>query len=129
MFEGVLGFLVSSMLAVCLRRQLADTQSDAPMQSCPVHGPSLANLIILCTSSVETCPLLPCIPLPIFDETGVGKTALAIALAEELFNDARAVIRIDMSEFQEQHSLARLIGAPPGYVGHDEGGQLTEAVR
>jgi len=61
--------------------------------------------------------------------TGVGKTELAKALAEVLFNDDKAIIRIDMSEFQEKHSVSRLIGAPPGYVGYDEGGQLTEAVR
>jgi ATP-dependent Clp protease ATP-binding subunit ClpB len=61
--------------------------------------------------------------------TGVGKTELAKALAEYLFNDEAAMIRIDMSEYQERHSTARLIGAPPGYVGYDEGGQLTEAVR
>ena len=61
--------------------------------------------------------------------TGVGKTELARALAEFLFDDERAMVRIDMGEFQEKHSVARLIGAPPGYVGYDEGGQLTEAVR
>jgi ATP-dependent Clp protease ATP-binding subunit ClpB len=61
--------------------------------------------------------------------TGVGKTELARALAEFLFDDARAMVRIDMSEYMEKHSVARLIGAPPGYVGYDEGGQLTEAVR
>jgi ATP-dependent Clp protease ATP-binding subunit ClpB len=61
--------------------------------------------------------------------TGVGKTELAKALAFELFDDEHHMIRIDMSEYMEQHSVARLIGAPPGYVGHDEGGQLTEAVR
>jgi ATP-dependent Clp protease ATP-binding subunit ClpB len=61
--------------------------------------------------------------------TGVGKTELAKALAEFLFNDEHALTRIDMSEFQERHSVSRLIGAPPGYVGYDEGGQLTEAVR
>jgi ATP-dependent Clp protease ATP-binding subunit ClpB len=61
--------------------------------------------------------------------TGVGKTELARALAEFLFNDERAMIRIDMSEYQEKHTVSRLIGAPPGYVGYDEGGQLTEAVR
>ncbi len=61
--------------------------------------------------------------------TGVGKTETAKALAEELFNDERALIRIDMSEYQEAHTVARLIGAPPGYVGYEEGGQLTEAVR
>ncbi len=61
--------------------------------------------------------------------TGVGKTELAKALAAVLFNDERAIIRLDMSEYMEQHSVARLIGAPPGYVGYEEGGQLTEAVR
>jgi ATP-dependent Clp protease ATP-binding subunit ClpB len=61
--------------------------------------------------------------------TGVGKTELARALAEFMFDDEHAMIRIDMSEYQEKHTVSRLIGAPPGYVGHDEGGQLTEAVR
>jgi ATP-dependent Clp protease ATP-binding subunit ClpB len=61
--------------------------------------------------------------------TGVGKTELARALAEFLFDDERAMVRIDMSEYQEKHTVSRLIGAPPGYVGYDEGGQLTEAVR
>jgi ATP-dependent Clp protease ATP-binding subunit ClpB len=61
--------------------------------------------------------------------TGVGKTELARALAEFLFDDERAMVRIDMSEYMEKHAVARLIGAPPGYVGYDEGGQLTEAIR
>jgi ATP-dependent Clp protease ATP-binding subunit ClpB len=61
--------------------------------------------------------------------TGVGKTELARALAEFLFDDEHNMVRIDMSEYQERHTVARLIGAPPGYVGYDEGGQLTEAVR
>ena len=61
--------------------------------------------------------------------TGVGKTELARALAEFLFDDERAMVRIDMSEYLEKHTVARLIGAPPGYVGYEEGGQLTEAVR
>src|SRR5690242_1327557 len=61
--------------------------------------------------------------------TGVGKTELAKALAEFLFDDERAMVRIDMSEYSEKHSVARLVGAPPGYVGYDQGGQLTEAVR
>ena len=61
--------------------------------------------------------------------TGVGKTELAKALAEFLFDDERAMIRIDMSEYSERHSVARLVGAPPGYVGYEEGGQLTETVR
>jgi ATP-dependent Clp protease ATP-binding subunit ClpB len=61
--------------------------------------------------------------------TGVGKTELARALAEFLFDDERAMVRIDMSEYMEKHAVARMIGAPPGYIGHDEGGQITEAVR
>lgn len=61
--------------------------------------------------------------------TGVGKTELAKALAEFLFDDENNMTRIDMSEYQERHSVSRLVGAPPGYVGYDEGGQLTEAVR
>ncbi|WP_373514283.1 ATP-dependent Clp protease ATP-binding subunit, partial [Persicitalea sp.] len=62
-------------------------------------------------------------------QTGVGKTELAKTLAEYLFNDENAIVRIDMSEYQERHAVSRLVGAPPGYVGYDEGGQLTEAVR
>ena len=61
--------------------------------------------------------------------TGVGKTELAKSLADFLFDDERAIVRIDMSEYSEKHSVARLVGAPPGYVGYEEGGQLTEAVR
>src|SRR5262249_27728129 len=61
--------------------------------------------------------------------TGVGKTELARALAEFLFDDEKAMVRIDMSEYMEKHTVARLLGAPPGYVGYDEGGQLTEAIR
>ena len=61
--------------------------------------------------------------------TGVGKTELARALAEFMFDDEHAMVRLDMSEYQERHTVARLIGAPPGYIGYDEGGQLTEAVR
>ena len=61
--------------------------------------------------------------------TGVGKTELAKALADYLFDDESLMTRIDMSEYQEKHSVSRLIGAPPGYVGYDEGGRLTEAVR
>ncbi len=64
-----------------------------------------------------------------FGTTGVGKTELAKALADYLFNDENMITRIDMSEYQERHSVSRLVGAPPGYVGYDEGGQLTEAVR
>jgi ATP-dependent Clp protease ATP-binding subunit ClpB len=61
--------------------------------------------------------------------TGVGKTELARALADYLFDDERAIVRVDMSEYQERHTVSRLVGAPPGYVGYEEGGQLTESVR
>ena len=61
--------------------------------------------------------------------TGVGKTELARALAEFMFDDERAMVRLDMCEYMEKHTVSRLVGAPPGYVGYDEGGQLTEAVR
>ena len=61
--------------------------------------------------------------------TGVGKTELARALAEALFGDENAMVRIDMSEYMERHAVSRLVGAPPGYVGYDEGGQLTERIR
>ena len=61
--------------------------------------------------------------------TGVGKTELARALAEFMFDDDRAMVRLDMSEYQERHTVSRLVGAPPGYIGYEEGGQLTEAVR
>lgn len=61
--------------------------------------------------------------------TGVGKTELAKSLARFLFNDEKAMIRIDMSEYMEKHAVSRLIGSPPGYVGHEDGGQLTEAIR
>ena len=74
----------------------------------------------------------PCRPIGSFlflGTTGVGKTELAKALAEYLFDDENAMTRIDMSEYQEKHAVSRLVGAPPGYVGYDEGGQLTEAVR
>src|SRR5262249_5740679 len=63
------------------------------------------------------------------EPTGVGKTQLARALAEVLFSDEQALVRLDMCEYQERHAVARLLGAPPGYVGYDEGGQLTEAIR
>src|SRR3954464_11089043 len=61
--------------------------------------------------------------------TGVGKTELAKALAEFLFDDEHAMVRIDMSEYGEKHTVSRLVGAPPGYIGYEQGGQLTEAVR
>ena len=68
-------------------------------------------------------------PLFLEGDPGVGKTELAKALAEALFDDENNITRIDMSEYQERHAVSRLLGAPPGYVGYEEGGQLTEAVR
>lgn len=86
----------------------------------------------LCTPAVAvTVFLAEKLAKPILAEgpAGVGKTELAKALAEALFDSENAIVRIDMSEYQEKHTVSRLIGAPPGYVGYDEGGQLTEAVR
>jgi ATP-dependent Clp protease ATP-binding subunit ClpB len=74
-------------------------------------------------------PLRPIGSFIFLGPTGVGKTELARALAESLFDDERAMVRIDMSEYMEKHTVSRLVGAPPGYIGYDEGGQLTEAVR
>ena len=74
-------------------------------------------------------PELPIGSFMFFGPTGVGKTELTKALADYLFDDEHALVRIDMSEYMEKHSVSRLIGAPPGYVGYDEGGALTEAVR
>lgn len=74
-------------------------------------------------------PSRPIASLLFLGTTGVGKTELAKALSESMFQDENAMIRLDMSEFQESHAISKLIGSPPGYIGHDEGGQLTEAVR
>src|SRR4029079_1563363 len=72
-------------------------------------------------------PTRPCGSFVFLGPTGTGKTELAKSLAEFLFDDERAIVRIDMSEYSEKHSVSRLVGAPPGYVGYDQGGQLTEA--
>merc|ERR1711998_674253 len=74
-------------------------------------------------------PTKPIATLAFLGPTGVGKTELCKALADFMFDSEDAIVRIDMSEYMEQHAVSRLIGAPPGYVGHDDGGQLTEAVR
>ena len=73
-------------------------------------------------------PIVPLVHLFFLGPTGVGKTELARALAEFMFDNEQAMVRIDMSEYMEKHSVARLIGAPPGYIGYEEGGYLTEAV-
>ena len=74
-------------------------------------------------------PTKPIATLAFLGPTGVGKTELCKALADVLLDNEDAIVRIDMSEYMEQHSVSRLVGAPPGYVGHEDGGQLTEAVR
>ncbi|HEX8007809.1 MAG TPA: AAA family ATPase, partial [Trebonia sp.] len=88
----------------------------------------VADAIIRARSGIKD-PRRPIGSFMFLGPTGVGKTELARALAEFLFDDEHAMIRIDMSEYQERHTVSRLVGAPPGYVGYDEGGQLTEAVR
>ena len=89
---------------------------------------AVADAVIRARSGLKD-PARPIGSFIFLGPTGVGKTELARALAEFLFDDEQAMIRIDMSEYMEKHTVARLIGAPPGYVGYDEGGQLTEAVR
>ena len=74
-------------------------------------------------------PIVRSVRLFFWDQPASGKTETARALAEFLFDDERAMIRLDMSEYMEKHAVARMIGAPPGYVGYEEGGQLTEAIR
>jgi ATP-dependent Clp protease ATP-binding subunit ClpB len=89
---------------------------------------SVANAIRRSRSGLSD-PHRPIGSLLFLGPTGVGKTELARALAEFLFDDERAIVRLDMSEYMEKHAVARMIGAPPGYVGYEEGGQLTEQVR
>jgi len=89
---------------------------------------AVADAVLRARANIKD-PNRPIASFIFLGSTGVGKTELARALAEDLFDDERAMIRIDMSEYMEKFSVSRLIGAPPGYVGYDEGGQLTEAVR
>src|SRR5262249_2976154 len=89
---------------------------------------SVADAILRARAGVQD-PRRPLGSLIVLGPTGVGKTELAKTLAGALFDSEENMIRIDMSEYMEKHSVSRLIGAPPGYVGYDEGGQLTEAVR
>jgi ATP-dependent Clp protease ATP-binding subunit ClpB len=90
---------------------------------------AVANAVRRSRAAVCRIPNRPIGIVHVLGPTGVGKTELARALAEFLFDDETHMVRIDMSEYMEKHSVSRLIGAPPGYVGYDEGGQLTEAVR
>ncbi len=89
---------------------------------------SVADAVLRARAGLQD-PNRPIASFIFLGPTGVGKTELARALAQELFDDERSMVRIDMSEYMEKHSVSRLVGAPPGYVGYDEGGQLTEAVR
>jgi len=89
---------------------------------------SVADAVVRARSGLKD-PKRPVGSFLFLGPTGVGKTELARALAQSLFDDEHAMIRIDMSEYGEKHTVSRLVGAPPGYVGYDEGGQLTEAVR
>ncbi|MFA6998570.1 MAG: ATP-dependent chaperone ClpB [Victivallaceae bacterium] len=89
---------------------------------------AVADAVLRARAGLKS-PTRPIASFIFLGPTGVGKTELARTLAEKLFDDERAMIRIDMSEYMEKHSVARMIGAPPGYIGYDEGGQLTEAVR
>ena len=106
-----------------------DGGAPAPARRRPGRGDrAVANAIRRARAGLQD-PNRPLGSFIFLGPTGVGKTELARALAEFLFDDEQAMIRIDMSEYQEKHTVSRLIGAPPGYVGYEEGGQLTEAVR
>ena len=110
---------------------------QGPKVPCMIQSPdhvvdtSDLTLWMLCCRSRAGLgdPQRPIASFMFLGPTGVGKTELAKALAEYLFNTDEAMVRLDMSEYMEKHSVSRLVGAPPGYVGYDEGGQLTEAVR
>lgn len=106
-----------------LKRRLARSVIGQP------HAVKAVSEAVLRSRAGLSRPQQPLGSFLFLGPTGVGKTELAKALARELFDDEGCIVRLDMSEYMEQHSVARLIGAPPGYVGHDEGGQLTEAVR
>ena len=93
------------------------------------HGPQAVSDAVRRSRAGISDPNRPTGSFLFLGPTGVGKTELAKSLADFLFDDERAIVRIDMSEYSEKHSVARLVGAPPGYVGYEEGGQLTEAVR
>ena len=103
----------------CISGSSARTKPSQPGDARPSSAPAPAS----------RTPTAPSGSFLFLGPTGVGKTELAKTLAQCLFDDERSMVRIDMSEYMEKHSVSRLIGAPPGYVGYDEGGQLTEAVR
>ncbi|MDF2930284.1 MAG: clpB1 [Anaerospora sp.] len=107
---------------------LTEKRSHKVMLKEEVNEDDIAKIVSRWTGGVKD-PNRPIGSFIFLGPTGVGKTELAKTLAEVLFDDERSMIRIDMSEYMEKHTVSRLIGAPPGYVGYDEGGQLTEAVR
>merc|ERR1712093_964120 len=111
------------------KKTLSTSSSNKPMLTERVDVEKIAEVVSRWTGIRLTRLNQPTGSFLFLGPTGVGKTELAKALASELFDDENCMVRIDMSEYMEKHSISRLIGSPPGYVGHDEGGQLTEAVR
>ena len=98
--------------------------------ACVTHGRQLTGAWLAHRSRAGLAdPNRPIASFMFLGPTGVGKTELARALAVYLFNTEESMVRLDMSEYMEKHNVSRLVGAPPGYVGYEEGGQLTEAVR
>ena len=124
------GIPVSKMLESDRRRSCCDLRMNCTSALLVKMRP-LPRWLTLCVEAAVDCRMKrkPIGSFIFLGTTGVGKTELAKALSAYLFNDEHAMTRIDMSEYQERHSVSRLVGAPPGYVGYDEGGQLTEAVR
>ena len=124
------GIPVSRLMETEMAKLLADGGPPAPAGRRPARGRrgGLERAAPL-TRRAQSDPDRPIGTFLFLGPTGVGKTELARALAEYMFDSQDAMVRIDMSEYMEKHSVARLVGAPPGYVGYEEGGQLTEAVR
>ncbi len=120
--------LRSCSKANCINSCTSKTNSIAAVIGQDEAVKAVAEAVIRARSGLKD-PNRPIGTFIFLGPTGVGKTELARALAQFLFDDEHALIRIDMSEYQEKHTVARLIGAPPGYVGYEEGGQLTEAVQ
>ena len=131
-----------AQIVVALDRHSGRPDAGGRARQAPAHGEELAKRVVGQREAVEAVstavrraraglqdPNRPIGSFIFLGPTGVGKTELTKALAAFLFDDETAMVRIDMSEYMEKHSVARLIGAPPGYVGYEEGGALTEAVR
>ena len=129
--------IVSAWTGIPVRRMLEEEADKLLSMEAKLHGRVIGQdrAVIAVSEAVRRAraglkdPRRPIGSFMFLGPTGVGKTELARALAEYLFNDESAMIRIDMSEYMEKHTVSRLVGAPPGYVGYEEGGQLTEAVR